>query len=1706
MKRYYLRQPPPQRRQPVYRANFEVLLELSAPSAKHRRESASSAAATLISSCPVKPSSRSFLSSGTTVAKFSFPTRTDAVEAVVYVWRRRLEKDHRLNPRIVSTVPFDESELTFRLKALFAGHAVDLMEGEVASLLEARIEEVSEEIRGLSGSLSRRPNQLRMVAERIEKKRRLFEEKAIMEGRLGEFRAAMRCMMEKLGESVEGFAPCYGDIEDEKFGPVEVIGFGGNRGFDWGSIYCTMIRECKRLETGLPIYACRRKILRTVEANQVVVLIGETGSGKSTQLVQYLADSGIAGNGAIVCTQPRKIAAMSVAQRVGEECNGCYGNDSDVTYTTYLSAQKFNSKVIFTTDHCLLQHCMYNKKLEGVSCVIVDEAHERSLNTDLLLALVKQRLSETYDLKLIVMSATADANKLAEYFHGCPSFHVKGRNFPVKIKYVPDASAEACWASVPKINSNIATSYVLDVVQMAQVIHKNEVDGTILAFLTSQMEVEWACENFHSDSAVALPLHGKLSCEDQNHVFQKYEGKRKVIFTTNLAETSLTIPGVKYVIDSGMAKESRFEPGTAMNVLRVCRISQSSANQRAGRAGRTEPGQCYRLYTENEFQLMPIHQEPEIRKVHLGIAVLRILALGVKNVREFDFVDAPGSEAIEMAIRNLIQLGAIVNKNGTFELTGSGRSLVKLGIEPRLGKLMLDSVDGSLGKEGVILAAVMANANNIFCRVGSDEDKLKSDCLKIPFCHRDGDLFTLLSVYKEWESLHPEDRNKWCWDNSINAKSMRRCKDTIHELEYCMRHELNIIIPSFWTWDPQKPTVWDKLLKKIILSCLAENVAMYTGRDRLGYEVALTGHCVQLHPSCSLLMYGQKPNWVVFGELLSISNQYMVCVTAIDFEFLPLLQPPPLFDVLQLENRKLHRNVNSGLSSNVLRRLCGKLNSNLLSLIVRAQAVCMDDRISIDVDFEKGEVQIFASPKDMDKVTVLVNEALDYETKLLQDECIEKCLFRGCSGATPSIALLGAGGEIRHLELEKRYLTVEVSHPSARTLEDKELLMKIANHVSGIANPIKYVGLRGLEGQDAEKWGKITFLSPEAAENAVANLNDVEFHGSPLRVCPLKTAFTGSHKLFPFPAVRARVSWPRRPSKGVAFVTCAAEDTDFILRDCTSLAIAERYVYLKWSTSYPGRIKLGGIGQDVTEAELYDSLRSVTNRRIQEVYLVRGEAVDHLSGPACAEALKREIFPFMPINSGGSHFHVEVFNPEPKDYMMKAVITFDGSLHLEAAKALEHLEGRVLVGCLPWQKISCQRMFHSSVPIPSPVYRVIRTELDTILGTFKNQKDRKASRMVPSFAGVNYKLERNENGSHCVRISAVATKIMADFRSPLEQLIKGRTVTDPRLTTAVLHLLFCREGMGLMKSVEHETGTYILYDKQNLNVRVFGPPNNVTMAEQKLVECLLSMYENKQLQIRLRERDLPPDLMKEVVKKFGQTSMGSRRSCQGPILPVETTRDGAESSCPICLCEVEDGYRLEACGHEFCRSCLVEQCESAIKSREGFPMCCSQEGCKQKILLVDLRSLLNAEKVEELFRASLGAFVASSGGTYRFCPSPDCPSVYRVADHGSSVGLFSCGACGADTCTRCHLEHHPFLSCERYKEFKEDPDVSLGEWCMGKENVKKCPACGFTIEKIDGCNHIECKCGNHVCWVCLKSFTSSNDCYSHLRAVHQTIS
>ncbi|GKE85187.1 ATP-dependent RNA helicase DEAH11, chloroplastic, partial [Tanacetum coccineum] len=470
----------------------------------------------------------------------------------------------------------------------------------------------------------------------------------------------------------------------------------------------------------------------------------------------------------------------------------------------------------------------------------------------------------------------------------------------------------------------------------------------------------------------------------------------------------------------------------------------------------------------------------------------------------------------------------------------------------------------------------------------------------------------------------------------------------------------------YWRWNPEVNTDSDKILKEIILSALAENVAMYTGNDNLGYEVASTGTHVQLHPSCSLLMFGERPNWVVFGEIIAVPNQYLVCVTSIDFDSLKNLSPPP-FDISQIDSRKLQLKVLTGFGTTLLKRFCGKSNSGLRYIQSHIRDTINDDRVKLEVSVDHNEVSIFASSEHMERVSEFVNSVLVREAKWLHNECLEKCLYLG-RHVSPPVALFGAGAEIKHLELEKKCLTVDIFLHGPNDVEEKELLCFLEKHTSGHICAVHR--LNGT-GQDNEKWGRVTFLSPETAEKAT-KLTPIEFKGLSLKIVPSRSTFGGDNKFLSFPAVKVKVLWPRRRTRGFAFVKCNPDDVSAILEDLSNVRIRDNLIRCRPSLKSTDSVMLYGLEVDLFEAELYDALSTKTNRKILDVCLPRGVVVENPPLLALKEALLREVSLFMPVgNFKNECVSVHIFPCEPMDYFMKAEISFDGSLHLEAAKALE---------------------------------------------------------------------------------------------------------------------------------------------------------------------------------------------------------------------------------------------------------------------------------------------------------------------------------------------------------------------------------------------------------------------------------------------------
>nr|GLL36796.1 probable pre-mRNA-splicing factor ATP-dependent RNA helicase DEAH5 [Ipomoea trifida] len=629
----------------------------------------------------------------------------------------------------------------------------------------------------------------------------------------------------------------------------------------------------------LPIYKLKKELVQAVHDNQVLVVIGETGSGKTTQVTQYLAEAGYTTRGKIGCTQPRRVAAMSVAKRVAEEF-GCRLGE-EVGYAIRFEDCTGPETVIkYMTDGMLLREILVDESLSQYSVIMLDEAHERTIYTDVLFGLLKQLVKRRPDLRLIVTSATLDAEKFSGYFFNCNIFTIPGRTFPVEILYTKQPESDYLDAAL------------ITVLQ----IHLTEPEGDILLFLTGQEEIDCACQSLYErmkglgknvPELIILPVYSALPSEMQSRIFEPAPpGKRKVVVATNIAEASLTIDGIFYVIDPGFAKQNVYNPKQGLDSLVITPISQASAKQRAGRAGRTGPGKCYRLYTESAFhnEMSPT-SIPEIQRINLGMTVLNMKAMGINDLLSFDFMDPPSPQALISAMEQLFTLGAL-DEEGL--LTKLGRKMAEFPMEPPLSKMLLASVD--LGCSDEILTIIaMIQTGNIFYR--PREKQAQADQKRAKFFQPEGDHLTLLAVYEAWKAKNFS--GPWCFENFVQSRSLRRAQDVRKQLLSIMdKYKLDVVSAG-------------KNFTKIRKAISAGFFFHGARKDpQEGYRTLVENQAVYIHPSSAV--FQRQPDWVIYHELVMTTKEYMREVTVIDPKWLVELAPRffKVADPTKLSKRK----------------------------------------------------------------------------------------------------------------------------------------------------------------------------------------------------------------------------------------------------------------------------------------------------------------------------------------------------------------------------------------------------------------------------------------------------------------------------------------------------------------------------------------------------------------------------------------------------------------------------------------------------------------------------------------------------------------------------------------------------------------------------------------------------------------------------------
>ncbi|KAI9308744.1 Asp-Glu-Ala-His box polypeptide 35, isoform CRA_a [Cunninghamella echinulata] len=652
----------------------------------------------------------------------------------------------------------------------------------------------------------------------------------------------------------------------------------------------------KQQRERLPIFKLRRELLYAVETYQTTIVIGQTGCGKTTQIPQYLDEAGWTNNGKqIACTQPRRIAATTVAQRVADEKNCKLG--AEVGYLIRFDDQTSSkTRIKYMTDGMLFRETMIDPLLTNYDVIMIDEAHERSLYTDILLGVIKKIQKKRPDLHVIISSATLDAEGFYNFFNHNKTkdktkdtatiISLEGRMYPVDILYVDKPVAD----------------YVEYTIQTVFDIHIQEPRGDILVFLTGREEIDKTVSELYeraktlpkkSLSLEPLPLYAGLTLQEQLRAFETTpRDSRKVIVSTNIAEASLTCEGIVYVIDSGFVKIQAYNPKTGMESLVVTPISKASAIQRAGRAGRVKPGKTFRLYTEETYNTLKDTSIPEIQRTNLAPVILQLKALGIDNVLRFDFLTPPPAELMVRALELLYSLKAL-DDVGRLTLP-FGMKLAEFPVDPMLGKILLSSGEYHCSQEIVTIAA-MVTVQNVFIQPSSSRniDKMTIMQIRRQFWVEEGDHLSLLNVYNGF--IQNGKSGKWCHDRFLNFKALSRAMKIRQQLiKYLKRFDIPLVSamqsPNFSHLDQDQQR---KKASEQIRKCLVSGYFSQAARaepDGSGrFRTIRDGVLLNIHPES--VLFNRNPSCVIFHEVVETNKPYMRDITTIDEKWLAELAP-----------------------------------------------------------------------------------------------------------------------------------------------------------------------------------------------------------------------------------------------------------------------------------------------------------------------------------------------------------------------------------------------------------------------------------------------------------------------------------------------------------------------------------------------------------------------------------------------------------------------------------------------------------------------------------------------------------------------------------------------------------------------------------------------------------------------------------------------
>ena len=655
----------------------------------------------------------------------------------------------------------------------------------------------------------------------------------------------------------------------------------------------------------LPISARAGEIVDALQQHSVVIIAGETGSGKTTQIPKICLMAGGGYHGRIACTQPRRVAALSVSKRVAEELNVAWGKE--VGCKVRFSDQTTRDTVIkFMTDGMLLAEVQSDPLMREYDTIIIDEAHERSLNIDFLLGHLRQLRHKRPELRIVITSATIDTEAFSKAFEDAPIIQVSGRTFPVEVIYEPLDEFGSDTAEGDESTARPeALHYIDGAVEAVARILKTSPTGDVLVFMPAERDIRETIDLLEGRArgCEMVPLFGRLSNAEQQQVFAQ-SSRRRIIVATNIAETSLTLPGIRYVVDTGLARLSRYSPQARTRRLPIEAVARSSADQRKGRAGRVAEGICVRLYSETDYEARPRFTQPEIQRANLADVILRMKAFGLGDIERFPFLNMPSVKSIRAGYGLLDELHAMETKGEERQLTETGRELARMPVDPTVGRMILQAREEKALREVLIIAAGLSIQDP---RERPLDKQAAADAAHRRFTNRDSDFLTLLEIWEvlheEWERLTQAKMRRWCRDHFLSYTRMREWRDVHAQILDTLKTGDGFKPSSVWDGredlDPKKALAVEqpayRAIHRSVLAGLMGNVATRDD-EKAGYK-ATHDRKVTIFPGSGLFVREDKkspkgakgsaakakgPRWLMAAEIVETSRLYARTAARLD--------------------------------------------------------------------------------------------------------------------------------------------------------------------------------------------------------------------------------------------------------------------------------------------------------------------------------------------------------------------------------------------------------------------------------------------------------------------------------------------------------------------------------------------------------------------------------------------------------------------------------------------------------------------------------------------------------------------------------------------------------------------------------------------------------------------------------------------------------